>query len=1301
MSRLASFDVKNCLTKDVGALLSLKRKIQNAQKKQSNCEKLIQQFQKRYERSQQTVEQRAQRVPKVDFPKQLPITERCDDIAKALQNNQVIVIAGETGSGKTTQLPKICLSAGFGRRGLIGHTQPRRVAATSVAARIAEEMNCKLGEQVGVSVRFHEKTSEQGYIKLMTDGILLAEMQQDPYLSQYEVIIIDEAHERSINIDFLMGLLKRLLQKRQDLKVVITSATIDLERFSKFFNNAPIIKVEGRTFPVDIRYLPPEPEQIPHGENPELWQINRAVELACKEGYGDILIFLPGEGEIRQTAKQLRRLNLSQTHILPLYARLSISEQQKVFQPVQGRKIVLATNVAETSLTVPGIRYVIDPGTARISRFSMRSKIQRLQVEKISKASANQRAGRCGRVASGVCFRLYSEQDFEQRAEFTLPEIKRTNLASVILQMKLMGIDDPERFPFIENAEAKHWRDGFTLLFELGALDKNNQLTELGKKVAKLPVDPKLAVMIFSGIPHAVKEMLIIASLYSVRDPRERPHDKTQKADECHARWNDKKSDFITYLNLWHGLHKKQEELTNRQFKEFCYDNFINFTAWLEWRNTYRQLKQLVQQTGIEINKKPADYEQIHRALIPALLTNLLNATTEPHYLGARNSKVFVHPSSVNFKNKSQWMVAAELMDTGKLYARTTAPIESSWIEDAAEHLAKVNYLDPHWRKKKGEAAAYMQKSIFGLVYVSGRLVSFADQDPNLSRRWLIEKGLIDGDLITRAPFHAANQKLLKSFREEEERQRRTDIIKTDEELVSFFEQRLPEWVTTAKKLELWLKKDWKKRNQLLTLSESDVLNPETELDESAFPKFISIRDSELALEYRFEPGHEDDGVSICIPLPMLKQFQPNDFDWLVPGMLQEKILCSIKALPKSIRKNFIPAPEFAEACYQRLKDKWGKGEFFQELAESLYQITGVAVDIEHWRTIELPLHLQPNYKVYADSKKPIKKGRNLAELQQTLSSDVKKALSNAPQLQALSDKSSEQKPIKKAVTSFTEWLPNRSFPLEVESDTLKHKTRILQALQDKRTHVEIIGCESRYQADLTHQRGVCRLLLLAVDKKLKYFLRSWHQRKELTRLATLTCGYDSLVDQYALALAKQHLPEYPVEHYEQYIPVLDQFTQQFNEAMNEGLSLMLSLLSMTQRISRRVYEKVEPKYLQSYLDIREQLNFLWKQDAIYEFGLQRVEQYGRYFQALEKRLERMDINYPREAQALRQFKQIEQRVLKIPPSPHNRAYSEALNELYWMLQEFRISLFAQGIKTAYPISEKRIEKQIDSLKYL
>jgi ATP-dependent helicase HrpA len=1260
----------------------------------------LKQFQEGYQASQKAVLLRKQHAPNVELPQQLPITQRSDDIIDALRSHQVVVIAGETGSGKTTQLPKMCIKAGFGNRGLIGHTQPRRVAATSVAARIADEMNCQLGEQVGVTVRFHDKTSDQGYIKLMTDGILLAEIQQDPFLSQYEVIIIDEAHERSINIDFLMGLLKRLIEKRKDLKVIITSATIDLERFSQFFNNAPVVTVEGRTYPVDIRYLPPEPELIPHGENPELWQINQAVLQACSEGYGDILIFLPGEGEIRQVARQLRRLNLSQTHILPLYARLSISEQQKVFKPLQGRKIVLATNVAETSLTVPGIRFVIDPGTARISRFSMRSKIQRLQVEKISQASANQRAGRCGRVASGICFRLYSEPDYTQRPEFTLPEIKRTNLASVILQMKLMGIDDPESFPFIENAESKTWRDGFSLLYELGALNKDNQLTELGKKIAKLPIDPKLAVMIFSGEPHAVNEMLIIAALYSVRDPRERPHDKTEKADECHAKWNDKKSDFITYLNLWYGLHKKQDELSNRQFKEYCFENFINFTAWLEWRNTYRQLKQLVQQAGLRVNKIPADYEQIHRALIPALLTNILNATTEAHYQGARNSKVYIHPSSVNFKNKSQWLVAAELMDTGKLYARTTAPIEASWIEEAAEHLAKINYLDPHWRKKKGEAAAYLQKSIFGLVYVSGRLVSYADQDPQLSRQWLIEKGLVDGDLISRAPFHIANQKLLKSFREEEERQRRTDIIKSDEELVGFFEQRLPTWINTAKKLERWLKKDWKARNSLLTLSEADVLNPETELDESAFPKCLSIRGTELSLEYRFEPGHEDDGISVCIPLPMLKQFQPSDFDWLVPGMLQEKILCSIKGLPKSIRKNFIPAPEFASACYQRLKEQWGKGDFYSELAEALYHITGVRVDIEQWKSIELPLHLQPNYKIYDQGRLPIRKGRDLAELQQELTVEVKKALAKAPlkkedKAQSLASDNLD------IVEKITVWPPEMSFTLEVASDNLKRKTRILQALQDKQDCVVRVGCESRYQAELIHQRGVCRLLVLALDKKVKYFKRSWHQRRDLTKLATLVSGYDSVVDLYALALAKKQLPEKPVEHYLEFESALSQLEQDFNTLMNDGLALILKLLTTTQKIRRRVYDKVEPKYLQSYLDIREQLNFLWHKDAIYTYGIDRIEHYSRYFQALERRLERMEINYPREEQALRQYKQLEQRVRKLPASPHNKAYSEALNELEWMLQEFRVSIFAQGIKTAYTISEKRIEKQIDKLKYL
>ncbi|PWK49215.1 ATP-dependent RNA helicase HrpA [Pleionea mediterranea] len=1303
MSNNSSTDILECLTRDAGKIIGLKKKIAGLKRRNKDTQSAEQSLQKLFDSSKHLKTQRDSHKPTISFPAQLPVSEQSEKIIKLIQQNQVVVIAGETGSGKTTQLPKICLKAGYGGRGFIGHTQPRRVAATSVASRIAEEVNTQLGQDVGVSVRFFEKVSEQSYLKVMTDGMLLAEIQQDPFLSRYEVIIIDEAHERSINIDFLLGLLKNLTQKRRDLKVIITSATIDVERFSKFFDDAPVLEVKGRTYPVEMRYLPADSMEIPHGEEPELWQIRTAVQQACKEGPGDILIFLPGEGEIRQVTRQLRRLNLSQTHILPLYARLSIGDQQKVFKPLQGRKIVLATNVAETSLTVPGIRFVIDPGTARISRFSMRSKIQRLQIEKISQASANQRAGRCGRVSSGICFRLYSEDDYDSRSAFTLPEIKRTNLASVILQMKSMGIDQPETFPFIENAEEKHWRDGMNMLFELGALDNDFKLTKIGRQIARLPVDPKLAVMLCSGTEFALKEMLVIASLYSVRDPRERPHDKAQKADSAHEQWNDKKSDFITFLNVWNGLHKLQEDMANRQFKDYCATHFINFPAWLDWRNTFRQLKQLMLQAGHKLNKAPADYEQIHRALLPALITNVLTKTNEAHYQGARNTKVYVHPSSVNFKTKSQWMLAAELIETGKLYARATAPIEADWIEDCAEHIAKVSYLDPHWRKKKGEACAYLQKSLFGLIYVANRLVGYSQQDPALSRNWLIEKGFIDGELNTNAPFQSINQSLLNEFRDEESRQRRTDIIKTDEELVDYFDQRLPSQVFNLKTLLRWLKKDWKARNQQLTLTEQDILNPEAELDESAFPKTLVIRDTEIKLEYRFEPGHPDDGVSICLPLPMLKQFKPADFEWLVPGLLQEKILCSIKALPKSIRKNFIPAPEFASACYERLKDNFGKGDFFQELATVLYQISGRSIDLDYWNNLELPSHLTPNFKVFAEGKQPIKKGRQLSDLQQFLSDNVKAALQlSTEQVNSAGNKS--QKTAHKTVkqpTKLTEWPAGYQFQLEVVNTNNRQQTRLLQALEDNQDYVQRVGCESRFVAEQTHQRGLCRLLLLSQDKKLKYFLRSWQHRNELTKLAILIDGYPALVEDLAMAVAKDCLPDAPIESEQTFKVAKQRFAKIFTERMNDNLSLILSLLRTTQAINKQVYEKVEPKYLQSYLDIRQQLESLWYTGCIYQHGVERLRDYQRYLTALDKRLERMMVNFPRESTCLKEFQRIQQRVNKLEQSPHNKAYSNALDELYWMLQEFRISLFAQGIKTAFPISTKRIEKQIDSLKYL
>jgi len=1294
MSLNHSVDIFSLPTRSVGKALGLARNISRLKKQQKTTTELESKLKILLETSSNNLASRRQKAPKVSFPDALPVSQKADEIKKLIINNQVVVLAGETGSGKTTQLPKICLDAGFGSRGLIGHTQPRRVAATSVAARIAEEIGCELGSHVGAAVRFFDKTSPDGYIKVMTDGILLSEIQKDPLLTHYEVIIIDEAHERSINIDFLLGLLKPLLKKRKDLRLIITSATIDLERFSQFFDSAPIYTVEGRTFPVTIEYCPPSPDEVPHGEDPQLWQINYAVLEAIKTGPGDILIFLPGEGEIRQTTKRLRQLNLAQTTILPLYARLSIAEQQKVFRSIHGRKIVLATNVAETSLTVPGIRYVIDPGTARISRFSMRSKIQRLQVEKVSQASANQRAGRCGRVSAGICYRLYSEEDYLGRSEFTLPEIKRTNLASVILQMKVMGIREPEKFPFIENADERHWRDGQTLLFELGAVDTQFDLTDIGKKIARLPVDPKLAVMLVSGEQQALNEMLVIASLYSVRDPRERPHAKAQKADAAHAQWNDKKSDFATFLNMWRELHQQQEDLSNREFKEYCHNNFINFVAWLDWRNTYRQLKRLMLNEGYKVHGQSADYESVHRSLLPALLTNILTKTNEVHYQGARNTKVFIHPSSVNFKNKSAWLVSAELMETGKLYARATAPIEPEWIEDIAEHLAKLSYLDVHWRKKKGEACAYLQKSLFGLIYVSGRLVGYSDVEPELSRQWLIEKGLIDGDLVCKMPFFSANQKLLDQYREEETRQRRTDIIKNEEELVEFFNSRIPKSICNLKQLERWVKKQWRERNNLLMLSESDLLNPTADLDPLAFPQHFSIRGSELTLEYRFEPGHKDDGVSICIPVGMLKQFTAEDFEWLVPGLLQEKILCSIKALPKAIRKNFIPAPDYAEAIYQEMSGRFGEGSFYQMLADKLYHMSGKAIEPDAWDDVELPAHLVPNFKVYDEAKKPIARGRDLVLLQDQLGAKIKQALARP----IISEQVKKREPQHE---SLKEWPENFKFSIETKQQSKQQNMTILRAFKDTGTQIEIIGAESLYQAVVTHQRGICRLILIALENKKKYFVRSWQKRNELTKLATFFTAYPNLVDDLALAVIKNSLPSKPIESAENFQVTFEQVDEIFTEQMNESLTLVLQLLRKTNKIRKRVYESVEPRFLQSYLDIREQLEQLWYPGCLYANGVKRLNDYTRYLNGLDKRLERMEVNFPKEAENLRAYQAIANRVKKLPPSIHNQAYTEALDKIDWMLQEYRVSLFAQEVKTAFPISEKRIEKQMLNLKTL
>ncbi|MCA1805830.1 MAG: ATP-dependent RNA helicase HrpA [Xanthomonadaceae bacterium] len=852
-------------------------------------------------------------LPSPEYALALPVVARRAELRAAIAAHPVIIVCGETGSGKTTQLPKICLELGRGVDGLIGHTQPRRIAARSLAARVAEELHSRVGQAVGCKMRFHDQVGEQTFLKIMTDGILLAETQGDPDLLQYDTFIIDEAHERSLNVDFLLGYLKQLLPRRPDLKLIITSATIDPERFSRHFSNAPVIEVSGRTYPVELRYRPLRGDDEEDQDRDRGQALLDAVDELAREGDGDVLVFLSGERDIREAAELLRKHHPPHTEVLPLYARLSASQQQAVFRPHRGRRIVLATNVAETSLTVPGIRYVVDTGLARLSRYSYRSKVQRLPIEKISRAAADQRAGRCGRVAAGICIRLYSEEDFAARPAFTEPEILRTNLAAVILQMSALGLGAVEDFPFVEAPDARFVRDGFKLLQELGAVDEGQRLTERGRQLARLPVDPRIGRMILAAREElCLREVLVIAAALSVQDPRERPLDKAQAADEKHRLFAVPYSDFLGYLNLWNAYHEQARHLSQNKLRKWCQQHFISYVRMREWHEVERQLQRLVTDMGLRLNQEEAEPDAIHRALLSGLLGNIAMKTAEREYTGARNLKLELFPGSVLVKKRPQWIMAAELVETGKRYARTLAVVEPRWVEPLAAGLVKRSHGEPHWEKRAGQVVARERVTLYGLPVVTQRRVNYGPIDPVLSRELFIREALVAGQLGTPGRFMTHNRALVAEVLELEARARRRDLLVSEEELYAFYDARLPAGIHDQVAFEHWRKQAEREDPRCLYFAREALLAQEEAIDTRQFPAQLEWQGLRLPVRYRFEPGEEDDGMTVTVPLAALNQLRPASFEWLVPGLLEEKLTLLIKSLPKQQRRHFVPVPEFA-----------------------------------------------------------------------------------------------------------------------------------------------------------------------------------------------------------------------------------------------------------------------------------------------------------------------------------------------------------------------------------------------------
>ncbi len=1237
--------------------------------------------------SRQKLEQRRCNLPRPTYPEELPVSERRAEILTAIQKNQVMIVAGETGSGKTTQLPKICLDAGRGVAGLIGHTQPRRIAARSVAVRIASELQCELGHAVGYKVRFSDHTRPESYIKLMTDGILLAESQADRFLNQYDTLIIDEAHERSLNIDFLLGYLKQLLPKRPDLKLIITSATIDTERFSQHFADAPIIEVSGRTYPVEIRYRPLQAEDEDEQDRDIQQAICDAADELARFGQGDVLIFLPGEREIRETAETLRKHHPPHTEILPLYARLSASDQNRIFQSHKGRRIVLSTNVAETSLTVPGIRYVIDPGLVRLSRYSHRTKVQRLPIEKTSQASANQRAGRCGRVGPGVCIRLYSETEFQARPEFTDPEIKRSNLASVILQMKSLRLGDIEDFPFVEAPENRLITDGYKLLEELGAVDARKQLTESGRHLAKLPLDPRVARMVLAGKDeNSLSEMLIIASALSVQEPRERPHDKQQKADEKHKAFADEKSDFIAYLNLWRAYHEQSKHLTNNKLRKWCRDNFISYMRLREWHDVQVQLKSVVRELGWQLNQQAADFDAVHRALLAGLLGNVANKNEKQEFTGARGIKLNIFPGSVLFKKASKWIMAAELVETARMYARTVAKIEPEWIEKVAGDLCKRSWFDPHWEKKPAAVMAYERLTLYGLVVNPRRKIQYGRINAKEARELFIRGALVEGEFNTRAGFFEHNAKMIADIEALEAKSRRRDVLVDDQVLFDFYDKHIPVDVFDGRSFEKWRKQAEQKQPNILYLKKEDLmLHQAGGVTEAQFPDSLKIEGMPLKLSYHFEPTHIEDGVTLTVPLPALNLLRPQYFEWLVPGLLHEKFCQLLKSLPKSLRRNFVPVPNFADACLQALVPS--DGSLLDSLQKQLLRMTGVKVTSVDWDLSKLTPHVLMNFKVVDEHGKTVAMGRDLLQLQQNLKDKAQQSFAAVPAWDGERE-------------GMQQW-DISELPAQIDFERNGVQMRGYPAMIDHKESVAIKLCDTPEQAESETRLALRRLIMFAVPEKIKYLYKNMPGIKQMCLYYAPTGKCEELrADLIDAVIDQAFLNEAVPRTQQQFEACVEKDKQVMLDVANDLCGMVGKTLAEHHQLNKKLKGNVSPAWLHALADIKVQLAALIYPGFIKQTPPEWLQEYPRYFKAINLRLERLNGAIDRDRAAVLEIQPLWQAYVERSGKHQQLGVDDPQLEKYrWMIEELRVSLFAQTLGTKIPVSAKRLTQQLKQIR--
>ncbi|MFE9771023.1 ATP-dependent RNA helicase HrpA [Streptomyces sp. NPDC005931] len=1256
-------------------------------------------------RAEERMTGRRARVPEVRYPEQLPVSQKKDAIADAIRDHQVVIVAGETGSGKTTQIPKICLELGRGVRGMIGHTQPRRIAARTVAERVAEELDTPLGEAVGWKVRFTDQVNPDAtFIKLMTDGILLAEIQTDRELRAYDTIIIDEAHERSLNIDFLLGYLAQLLPRRPDLKVVITSATIDPERFSRHFGDAPVIEVSGRTYPVEVRYRPLLEEDSDDTDRDQITAITDAVEELVAEGPGDILVFLSGEREIRDTADALTRKQYRSTEILPLYARLSHAEQHRVFQQHSGRRIVLATNVAETSLTVPGIKYVIDPGFARISRYSHRTKVQRLPIEPVSQASANQRKGRCGRTSDGICIRLYSEEDFEARPEFTDAEILRTNLASVILQMTAAGLGDIEKFPFIDPPDHRNIRDGVQLLQELGALDPaqkdpRKRLTETGRKLAQLPVDPRLARMVLEADRNGcVREVMVIAAALSIQDPRERPADKQTQADQQHARFKDETSDFLAYLRLWRYIREQQKERGSSSFRRMCKQEYLNFLRIREWQDIYTQLRTVAKQMGIHLSDQDAPADRVHVSLLAGLLSHIgmkdVKDGNKNEYLGARNAKFAIFPGSALFKKQPRFVMSAELVETSRLWARVNAKIEPEWVEPLAGHLLKRTYSEPHWEKDQAAVMAYEKVTLYGVPIVAQRKVNYGRIDPEVSRELFIRHALVEGDWRTHHKFFADNRRLLSEVEELEHRARRRDIVVDDETLFDFYDRRVPDHVVSGAHFDSWWKRKRHEQPDFLDFEREMLIRESAEeVTKADYPDSWRQGPLTFRVTYQFEPGADADGVTVHIPLQVLNQVTDEGFDWQIPGLREEVVTELIRSLPKPIRRNYVPAPNYAKAFLERAVPL--QEPLTTTMARELKRMVGVPFDADDFDWSKVPDHLRITFRIVDERRRKLAEDKDLESLKLRLRPKARKALSQAAA--ATAERRGGEALERTGLTDWSIGTLTRVF----ETRRAGQPVKAYPALVDDGDTVSVRLFDTEAEQAEAMWKGTRRLILRNIPvNPAKFASDRLTNAQKLALSANPHGSVQALFDDCAMAAADRLIADFggPVWDEESYRKLYDKVRAEIVDTTVRAVGQVQQVLAAWQACERRLKAVRSPALLPNLQDVREQLDGLVRPGFVTEAGLRRLPDLMRYLVAADRRLQQMPTGVQRDTTRMEKVREMrDEYAWLLEQMPQGRPVPRQVLEIRWMIEELRVSYFAHALGTAYPVSDKRIVKAIDA----